>query len=325
MVPRKITPVAVCVLLLAIGTAATAEQSAEQSAQPSVQPSAQRPDDAKQKGQFLRVVRDKEKTPIALETAIVRCAPLDPGKKGPTVDLVAAVHVAERSYYRQLNREFAGYDVVLYELVAPEGTRVPRGGGTGGSPLSALQNGLKSLLELEFQLNAIDYSRKNMVHADMSPEEFSKSMRDRGESFLAIFLRMMGYAMARQQGNDKPSDAQFLLALFDKNRALALKRLMAEEFEDMEGSLTALEGPEGSTLISERNKAALKVLREQLAAGKQKIAIFYGGGHMSDFQQRLREEFRLAPVSTRWLVAWKLTSQPSAAPQGEVERETVER
>jgi hypothetical protein len=297
MVPGKIVPVTACVLLLTLG-AALAQQSA---------PRPERAQKEKQ-GEFLRVVRDQEKTPVALEAAIVRCAPLDPGTKGPTVDLVAAVHVAQRSYYRQLNREFAGYDVVLYELVAPEGNTVPRGGGTRRNPLSLLQNAVKNLLELEFQLNEIDYTRKNMVHADMSPEQFAKSMRDRGESIFAMFLRMMGYALARQQSSGKPTDSQLLLALLDKNRALVLKRLMAEEFEDMEGSLMAIDGPEGSTLVGERNKVALKVLGEQLAAGKRKIAIFYGAAHMTDFQRRLREEFRLVPVSTRWLVAWKMES-----------------
>jgi len=298
MVPRKIVPVTAWVLLLTLGAAAVAQQLA---------PRPERVDKEKQ-GEFLRVVRDQEKTPVALETAIVRCAPVDPGAKGPTVDLVAAVHVAQRSYYQQLNREFAGYDVVLYELVAPEGNRIPRAGGTRSNPLSLLQNAVKNLLELEFQLNEIDYSRKNMVHADMSPDEFAKSMRDRGESVFAMFLRMMGYAMARQQGAGKPTDSQLLLALLDKNRALVLKRLMAEEFEDLEGSLMAIDGPQGSTLVGERNKVALKVLREQLAAGKRKIAIFYGAAHMTDFQRRLREEFHLAPLSTRWLVAWKMES-----------------
>lgn len=312
MVPGKIARVAAyVVLLLTIAVAAPAQQTAEKTAQ---QPGQRRKEAAKN-GQFLRVVRDKNKTPLAMETAIVRFGPLDQGKKGPTVDLVAAVHVAERSYFRRLNREFAGYEVVLYELVAPEGTRVPQGGGTGGSPISFLQSGLKDLLELEFQLNEIDYNGKNMVHADMSPEQFSQSMRDRGESVFAIFLRMMGYAMAKQQGGDTPSDGQLLLALLSKNRALALKRLMAEQFENMEGSLTAIEGPKGSTLIGERNKVALKVLREQLSAGKRKIAIFYGAGHMSDMQRRLREEFQLVPVGTRWLTAWDMKSKRGPPPK----------
>ena len=66
---------------------------------------------------------------------------------------------------------------------------------------------------------------------------------------------------------------------------------MAEQFEGMDGELSALEGPEGSTLISGRNEVALDGLRKQIAAGKRKIAIFYGGGHMADMQKRLEADF----------------------------------
>jgi len=263
--------------------------------------------EAEQKSQFLRLLRDSEEMPVALQAAIVRFAPPQRPAQGPTVDLVAAVHVAEKSYYRLLNREFRKYDAVLFELVAPEGTQVPKGGQSGGSPVSAIQRGMKSVLELEFQLEQIDYTEKNMVHADMSPEQFAQSMRRRGESFFGMFLRMLGYAMAQQnRSGGQATDLQLLMALFDKNRALALKRVMAEQFEDMEGILLALDGPDGSTMISERNKVALQVLRKQVASGKRKFAIFYGAGHMPDLQQRLREDFGLAPVSTRWVNAWNL-------------------
>jgi hypothetical protein len=105
-----------------------------------------------------------------------------------------------------------------------------------------------------------------------------------------------------------------VMALFDKDRAMALKRVLAEDFLDMEGSIQAIEGPKGSAIIADRNKAALKVLRREIDAGKKRIAIFYGAGHMADFQGRLRDEFALAPVSTRWLVAWDLKGPPSARP-----------
>ena len=62
---------------------------------------------------------------------------------------------------------------------------------------------MKNVLKLEFQLDCIDYSVPNMVHADMSPEEFSQSMKDRGESFLKMFLRAMGQAMALSRPADR--------------------------------------------------------------------------------------------------------------------------
>ena len=269
----------------------------------------------------MRLARGDDKSPLALEAAIVRYVPTDCGQTAPAVDLISAVHVAEKSYYGELNRRFKTYDVVLYELVAPEGTRIPKGGvGVGASPVSMLQNAMTGVLELEFQLRGIDYTAENLVHADMSPEQFSESMRNRGESMFQVFFRMMGYAMARQNTQaGGSSDLRLVMALFNKNRALAMKRVMAEQFEDMEGSLTAINGPDGSTLITERNKVAVEVLRKQIEAGKQKLAIFYGAGHMPDFEQRLRDEFGLVPISTEWLAAWDLKAEPKKAEEAESE------
>jgi hypothetical protein len=262
---------------------------------------------------YLRIQRDDDDTPRTLQTSIVRFVPDDakvPDKKrrGLAVDLISAVHIADKSYYEQLNREFANYDVLLYELVAPPGAKIPKAGQPkGNSPLSFMQRTMKDMLDLEFQLDTIDYEAKNFVHADMSPDEFAKSMKRKGESILGTFFRMMGYAMAQQnKAGGKNSDAQLLMALFDKNRAMALKRVMAEQFQDMEGALLVLEGPDGSTLITERNKVALEVLRKQIADGKKKIGIFYGGAHMPDMQQRLLDDFKLVPSTTRWLDAWDM-------------------
>ncbi|HLA86137.1 MAG TPA: hypothetical protein VJL29_15225, partial [Thermoguttaceae bacterium] len=210
-------------------------------------------------------------------------------------------------YYAELNKRFADYDAVLYELVAPEGTRPPRDASSGGSPISAVQTGLTRLLDLQFQLEGIDYRRPNMVHADMSPEEFSRSMRENGESVLTVFMRMLGYAMAQQAKDPAGSrDVELLMALMNKNRALALKRAMAKQFEDLGGAILALDGPGGSTLISRRNAKALKVLRRELDAGKQKLAIFYGAGHLPDMAKRLRADFHLQPTGAQWLRAWDM-------------------
>ena len=257
---------------------------------------------------YLRLARDEHDAPVALEASIVRFTPADRGKRWASVDLVAAVHVGDKTYYRTLNDRFAQYDAVLFELVAPEGTRIPKGGvEPGGNPVSSLQGGLTRLLDLEFQLREVDYTRANMVHADMSPEQFAASMRDRGESMYQTFMRMLGYAMTRQGGSPVgSSDFRMIGALFRKDRALALKRIMAEQFEELDGSLAAINGPEGSTLVSERNKRALEVLRKEIDRGKRKLAIFYGAGHMPDFAERLDKDFGLKPVGTEWVTAWDL-------------------
>ena len=260
--------------------------------------------------QFLRLTRDSNRTPLTLETAVVRYTSSHEKNSDLTVDLVAAIHIADKSYYQQINRELKTYDAVLYELVATEESKTPHPNDRESHhPLSLVQNGMKDLLGLEFQLKGIDYTCNNMIHADMSPDQFAQSMQQRGESLTTMFVRMVGYALARQNAANGQQSSQILLAFFDKNRTLKLKRIVAEEFEDGEDSMAALEGPTGSTLITGRNQVALEVLRKEIAAGKKKIAIFYGAAHMPDFQKHLQAEFGLAPTDTRWLVAWNLKSE----------------
>ncbi len=177
---------------------------------------------------FLRIRRDDDKQPVALETAVTHYVSKPGRDQSIQVDLIGAVHVGEHQYYEQLNELFKTYDVVLYELVAPEGTRVVSGQQrAGGNPVSFLQNVMKDVLKLEFQLDRIDYTRPNLVHADMSPHEFSQSMKERGESFFTMFLRVLADSMAVQakRGNEHPNaEAELLVALLAKDRSYRLKR-----------------------------------------------------------------------------------------------------
>ncbi len=270
-------------------------------------------EEKKAKEVFLRVVRDDKKEPIALQTSIVRYVPAGKQFHGTTVDLIGAVHIGDKKYYEELNKAFEDYDAMLYELVAPEGTKIPKGGARGGAnPVSGMQRGMQSMLDLEFQLDRIDYTKENFVHADMSPEEFSQSMKDKNESMLGIMFRMMGQgAKVQSQGNS--GDAEMLFALFASDRETRLKRAMAVQFENLEGQMSVLEGDKGSTIISERNKKALQVLRRELDGGKKKIAIFYGAGHLADMHERLLAEFELKKDTERWLTAWEI--EPSKKPE----------
>ena len=94
---------------------------------------------------------------------------------------------------------------------------------------------------------------------------------------------------------------------------------MAEQFEDLEGAMSALDGPEGSTIITERNKVALKVLAEQITAGKKRIGVFYGAGHMPDMEQRMIKDLGVRRATERWLVAWDL--RPAAERKADRARE----
>jgi hypothetical protein len=85
-----------------------------------------------------------------------------------------------------------------------------------------------------------------------------------------------------------------------------MKLIMAEQFADLGDQLDLFDGPDGSTIVTERNSKALEVLRRELAAGKKRLAIFYGAGHLADFQKRLEEEFGMKHVGTDWVAAWSL-------------------
>jgi hypothetical protein len=262
---------------------------------------------------WVRVTLDDEKQPQAMETAVVRyaTAPAD-GSEAPKryVDLVGAVHIGDRAYYEKLNNRFKGYDAVLYELVAPEGTVVPKGHGTANNhPLGALQNGMKSMLEIEHQLEQIDYTGPNMVHADLSPDEFFKSMADRDEGFVQMYFKLLGSSVAQQSeqaAEGMSSEFDLLAALLAEDRARQLKIAMAKQFESMESMFAGLSGPDGSTLITERNNRAMDVLAKKLGEGAARVAVFYGAGHLSDMHEQMAKRFGMTPVSIEWVEAWDL-------------------
>jgi hypothetical protein len=264
---------------------------------------------------FLRITRDAKNQPLALETATVQYVPAS-GEGKLTVDLVGVVHVGDRGYYEKLNKQLAQYDVVLYELVAPPGTRIPKGGKRDrDNLLSKIQEIVKTVLDLESQTERIDYTRKNFVHADLSPEQMAEAIRKRGDNGFTLFLGVMADFLKQQnlqetKGDKTPAledDDIDLFSLFlDPDSPVKLKRLMARQFAEMD----SLEGGLGKTistiLVSDRNQAAMKVFQKELAKGKKKIAIFYGAAHMPDFEKRLREEYGLKRGGEQWLAAWDL-------------------
>jgi hypothetical protein len=292
--------------LLLIGSLSTVR--AEEKAATDEKPAAKEPADeaAAEKPRFLRLTRDEKKTPLALQTAIVTYVPAEAAKGDITVELVGAVHIGDKAYYEALNKEFEQYDALLYELVAPENTKVPKERkGVPGSAVGGLQVGMKEMLALDFQLDRVDYSKANFVHADMSPDEFAKTMTQRGESFAKMFFQMMGYGFS-QQGKGNNAEMELLMALFAKNRAHKMKVAMAEQFDNMEGQMEVLEGKNGSTILSERNRKAFEVLDRELKAGKKKLGVFYGAAHLPDMEKRLLNDFGMKRSGERWVTAWSL-------------------
>ncbi|WP_376694928.1 TraB/GumN family protein [Wenzhouxiangella sp. EGI_FJ10305] len=249
---------------------------------------------------FMRLAEDAEGDPQSLQVGLAHYR----DKQGRTLHLVGAIHVADRSYFKDLQRRFDDYDVVLYELVGDPDGKGERPAGTGLNLVGLLQGGMKDALGLAFQLEEIDYDRPNFVHADMTATEFSDSMTSRNESWMGTFMQMWAASAVTQDAAKQ--QAQLLRVLFASDRQLALKRMMAESMIDQARVMEVLADEDGSVLITERNRKALAVLGDELDQGASNVALFYGAGHLPDFHRRLSDEFGFELQNIEWLDAWQL-------------------
>lgn len=254
---------------------------------------------------FVRVF-EKDGVPQSLQTAVATYRQVGQAD-GIEVVLIGAVHIAEPNYYSQLNQLFKSFDALLYEMVTDPEMGIPDPKERGLSPISTIQVGMKEMLELSFQLDEVDYKAKNFVHADMTPKEFFDTMNSRKEGVLQMFFRSIGSGIALQSTGRGSGDVGLLAALVAEDRAKGLRRAFAEQMQMMDGQMAALTGEDGkSTLITERNAKAFEVLEREMKAGKKKLGIFYGAGHLKDMHERLLEEHGMELVETKWLDAWGL-------------------
>jgi len=239
-----------------------------------------------------------------------------------SVALIAAIHVGDPAYYAKLQALFKSYDALLYEMIRDRDADVTEKVNSD-HPISQLQIGLKNALGLEFQLDALDYTPTNFVHADLDPETFARLQGEKGETILGLMLRAMLEEDARQRSGQGQAlhPLQLLWALASGDRAHALKLLLAQQMDQIEATLAGIDrgsDGQGSVLVSGRNEHAIGVLRDQLQRGKRKLGIFYGAGHMPDFERRLGQ-LGFQPAEEQWLTAWDIrkkrsSAQPKSAP-----------
>jgi hypothetical protein len=302
-------------LALAEGPAAPPAASKAKSTPPATK-SGNSKSDKKDKAEplaFMRVRRGAHNQPVALETATGHYVSTQ--GKPVVVDLIGAIHIGDKDYYQRLNERFRTYDKVLFELVMPEGQSLKGlGDHRSNHPIGMLQQSLPSVLDLDYQLKAIDYTAKNFEHADLSPDEMAAAIRKRGDNGASIGIKVFfdllnqanrtSEAMAKKGGDF--SELQLLSALFDPNRPLALKKMFAEQMDLIGGLGTGLGSTLDTILVADRNEAAMKVLKKEIDSGTKRIAIFYGAAHMPDFDRRLTGELKLKRESMAWDSAWDL-------------------
>jgi hypothetical protein len=260
----------------------------------------------------------EDATSTRLESAI-RTITLPSGQR---VDLIGAVHIADDAYYQELNQRFGAYDSVLFELVGdPKSLTVPSPG-TSSSTVSTIQQAAGQYLRLRFQLDAIDYTRKNMVHADTTAEEFDRMQKERGETMLTLFGRAMQAQMAADlSGNVDATAASgldtfgLIRILMSRDAAAQFKKALAKMLAQTESLTAAMEGENASAILGGRNEVVGRKIKEVLADRKQRrIAVFYGCAHMPGIETSLVKDMKAKTAGEEWLAAWTM---PKTAPPAE--------
>ena len=259
----------------------------------------------KAKRDFMHFVENEQGA--SLETAIVHLK----NQSGIEVDLVGAIHIADKTYYAALNQRFTRYDAVLYELV---GGPMPKLDGREllkrtSDPRMAWLGQMQSTLK--DSLN----QAKNFVHADMTADQFFAAKELKSESFLGLLAKAWKIQSKLEEGKAEgaqPGLVKLLEILCRKDSADELKRLIGREFDSMEPLINGMEAEGGTVIVGERNKIALQVLERQIARGQHKLAIFYGAAHLPDMESKLVARGFTRDEKTEWLKAWDLPPETKA-------------
>lgn len=245
---------------------------------------------------------------------------------GRIVDLFGVVHLGDAAYYKDVNHRLAGYDAVLFELIGdPEALQNPEAAAQLSAarphPLRGIQQGIGNVFKLAFQLEKIDYTRPNFVHADASAEEFSQMQADRGESMMKLLMKsfqMSGDPALQEKMKDADSlGLGDLVMLFYSDKTMqrikvVFARLLANSVDLLEGKLL----DENNAIIAGRNDVALRKLKEVLSdPGKKRVAIFYGAGHMPSMEMDLIEQWKARRTGETWLPAWTMPAPAKPAPK----------
>ena len=282
--------------------------------------------------EFIRV--EETETATHLQTAVVRFT-----KGEASVELVGAVHIADKKYYEALNKRFEGYEALLFEgiggdkpAVAPAAAaeveeapadepaepevaeeapaedgpveeipaaKVPAKKEKLDGLHGAYESGAK-WLGLAYQMKVIDYRKANFVHADLSMAEFTALQKERGETLLGFVLK--SGLKKTDKPVKEPSSLKLLVSLVRGDKD-GLKRELVHTLGSGDDQVAALAGD--NVIIGDRNAKCLEVLDRQVLAGKKKLGIFYGAAHFPDMEKRLVEG-GWTKTGEEWMTAWEI-------------------
>jgi hypothetical protein len=265
---------------------------------------------------------------VALDTGLRAFVP-ERGR-GPVVWLVGVAHLGTTNYYAELQRFLDAQSLVLFEGVGATNRQFQLRQDSSYS----LQESLAKALGLEFQLDAIDYSRAHFRNSDLSLSQIEQLFASKASEGTAT-----GQSVGRSEFDQLVQLMQgsgffgglarfgvAFIAASPKLQATA-KLAMIEVTSQVEGDLLQMAGlPPGwqrllRVLIEERNKLVVRdlqaALRERPRA--RSVAVLYGAGHMTDLELRLRTTLHYRPNGARWLTAFAVNPHDAGLTDQELE------
>lgn len=260
---------------------------------------------------YVRLEKGQSAKDAALQCAVAHFKA--PGSDVEVI-LYGVVHIADADYYARVQQDLNSYSVVLFEGVAP-GKEGPTEEDKG---LGELQGAMGEMLGLTFQKDGIDYTQKNLVHADMNMDQLKEAM---GGGSINPLGQLMGADQMKNMAPFMKMLATMGKAFMENNPAMRdqMKMQMAQQLSraDMGALQQGLGEKAAEAILYKRNAVVLEKLEQQLQTTKSgTVAIFYGAAHMPDLEAHLAEK-GWTRSSKRWMSAWTIgAGAPDAAEAG---------
>lgn len=248
--------------------------------------------------------------------------------QGPKIRLVAAIHIADREYYRQVQAILDKDTVTLFEGVSNKKDDFKKQG-PGRRP-DALYTKMADALGLISQYEGIDYRREHFHNADLTQGEMLARLRGEtlttpkpegpdqalGAPAKQAEAKYKAMTEAMQGGGLMGAMANIGLTFIKYNprlRATVLLSIIGTDPTASEQAMAKQLGGESGKriarlIVEERNQEALSGLRRFIGQRKtgETIAVFYGAAHLEGIEDALIRRFGYVPESTEWLVAVKV-------------------
>lgn len=248
--------------------------------------------------------------------------------QGPKVRLVAAIHIADREYYRQVQRILDGDTITLFEGVSNKKDDFKKQGPVRRP--EALYTKMADALGLISQYEGIDYRREHFHNVDLTQGEMLARLRGEtlttpkpegpdqvlGAPAKQAEAKYQALTEVMQGGGLMGVMANVGLAFIKHNPRLRATMLLGIIGTDPTASEQAmakqLGGESGRRIarliVEERNQEAVSGLRRFIGQRKtgETVALFYGAAHLEGIEDALVRRFGYVPESTEWLVAVKV-------------------